>query len=108
MTARVSTNGAHGVLQALVLENELLRTMVLPELGGKLWQLTGQRTGQEFLWHNAQLQPGQVPFGATHDDNFFGGWDELFPNDVPRNSLELLETTVLSVGGARVPELRTW
>src|SRR5680860_317377 len=83
MTARVSTDGAHGGLQALVLENEFLRAVVLPELGGKLWQLTGRRTGREFLWHNAQLQPGQVPFGATYDDNFFGGWDELFPNDVP-------------------------
>jgi len=46
MTARVSTDGAHGGLQALVLENELLRAVVLPELGGKLWQLTGLRTGQ--------------------------------------------------------------
>lgn len=85
MTARVSTDSAHGGLQALVLENELLRAVVLPELGGKLWQLTGQQTGREFLWHNAQLQPGQVSFGATYDDNFFGGWDELFPNDVPED-----------------------
>jgi len=39
MTARVGTDSAHGGLQALVLENELLRAVVLPELGGKLWQL---------------------------------------------------------------------
>jgi hypothetical protein len=83
MTARVSTDGAHESLQAVVLKNELFRAVVLPELGGKLWQLTGLRIGPEFLWHNAQLQPGQVPFGATYDDNFFGGWDEVFPNDVP-------------------------
>jgi hypothetical protein len=24
-----------------------------------------------------------VPFGAVYDDVFFGGWDELFPNDMP-------------------------
>lgn len=46
MTARVSTDGAHESLQAVVLENELLRAVVLPELGGELWQLTGLRTGQ--------------------------------------------------------------
>lgn len=65
MTARVSTDGSQGGLKALVLENEVLRAVVLPELGGKLWQLTGKRTGREFLWHNAQLQPGQVPMAEV-------------------------------------------
>lgn len=36
MTARVSTDGAHESLQAVVLKNELLRAVVLPELGGEL------------------------------------------------------------------------
>ena len=36
--------------------------------------------GHEFLWHNAQLQPGQVPFSATCDAKFFGGCDEFLPN----------------------------
>lgn len=82
MTVRVSDEWAYRGLQALVLENEELRVVILPELGGKIWQITGVRTNRDFLWHNPRVGPRQVPFGSNYDDNFFGGWDELFPNDV--------------------------
>lgn len=82
MTVRVSSDWAYRGLQALVLENEHLRVVVLPELGGKIWTVTSTRTNRQFLWHNERVHPRTVPFGASYDDSFFGGWDELFPNDV--------------------------
>ena len=83
MTARVSTAWSFNDLQALVLENHRLRVVVLPELGGKVWQVSDLRTGRDLLWQNPRTAARPVPFGSTYDDVFFGGWDELFPNDVP-------------------------
>lgn len=86
MRARVSTDWSFHGTQALVLENGRLRAVVLPALGGRIWQLT-QLTqlphGRDLLWHNPRITARPVPFGAVYDDVFFGGWDELFPNDAP-------------------------
>jgi hypothetical protein len=83
MTVRVTSDWSYRGLQALVLENERVRAVVLPELGGKIWQLTALRTGRDLLWHNPRLPARPLPFGSVYDDVFLGGWDELFPNDVP-------------------------
>ena len=71
----------HG-LRAVVLDNGTLRVVVLPELGGKIWQITDVRSGRDLLWHNPRLTARPIPFGSTYDDVFLGGWDELFPNDL--------------------------
>jgi Domain of unknown function (DUF5107) len=83
MTAHVTDEWTYRGLRVLVLSNDELRVVILPELGGKIWQLTDTRSGRDFLWHNPRVRPRQVPFGAVYDDVFFGGWDELFPNDMP-------------------------
>lgn len=81
--ARVETDWAWAGLTALVLTNDRLRVVVLPELGGRVWQITELAGGTDLLWHHPRLQPQRVPFGTGYDDNFIGGWDELFPNDLP-------------------------
>lgn len=83
MTAKVSTDWSFNGVQALVLSNDRLRVVLLPELGGKIWQITNLRVGRDLLWENPRLTARPVPFGSSYDDVFFGGWDELFPNDVP-------------------------
>lgn len=80
---RVTDEWTYRGLRALVLSTDELRVVILPELGGKIWQLTDTRSDRDFLWHNPRIKPRQVPFGAVYDDVFFGGWDELFPNDMP-------------------------
>lgn len=79
--AHITTDWSFRGLQTLVLTIDELRLVVLPELGGKIWQLTCARSGRDVLWHNSRVSPRQVPFGSIYDDVFFGGWDELFPND---------------------------
>lgn len=72
----------HG-LQALLLENDQLRVTILPELGGKIWSIVSKPHNQEMLWHHPHLKPRPAHHGATYDNWFCGGWDEVFPNDFP-------------------------
>jgi len=83
VTVRVSAEGSRYGLQTLVLDNERIHIVMIPELGGRIWQVTDLATGRDLLWHNPHVAPHRVPFGAVYDDVFFGGWDELFPNDMP-------------------------
>lgn len=83
MTVRLSSDWSYRGFRALVLENRLLRVVVLPELGGKIWSIVYKPRDREMLWHHPRVAPRPAPFGARYDDWFCGGWDELFPNDAP-------------------------
>jgi hypothetical protein len=72
--------GNHG-LRAVHLENEFLRVVILPEAGAKIWQITYKPLGADLLWNNAKVAPAHLPMDSLYDDNWSGGWDELFPND---------------------------
>ncbi len=75
--------GAPTGLVEVVLANAHLRVVLLPELGGRVWEVTHLASGRQLLWHHPQLALSPIPPGAVYDDNFLGGWDELFPNDEP-------------------------
>jgi len=66
-----------------VLENDLLRIEVLPELCGKIWSIISKPRKRELLRHNPGPTPHRVAPGSSFDGAFFGGWDEVFPNDAP-------------------------
>lgn len=70
----------HG-LRTIVLENRLLRIVLLPEAGGRIWQISYKPLDADLLWNNPALQPARQPLHTSYDDNWSGGWDELFPND---------------------------
>jgi len=67
----------------LTLDNGLMHVSLCPDLGGRIEDLIDLRTGKNWLWHPAGYQPGPraLPLGASFDDNWTGGWDEIFPND---------------------------
>ncbi len=64
------------------MENEFLRIEILPQLGGKIWTIEHRPSGRQFLWHHPKLRLQSLPMGANYDDHFFGGFDELLPNDM--------------------------
>lgn len=70
----------HG-LRTIVMENDAVRIVVLPEAGGKIWQITYKPFHTDLLWNHPSLAPARQPLHANYDDNWSGGWDELFPND---------------------------
>jgi galactose mutarotase-like enzyme len=83
MTARLEHAQFEG-FAAYALENDALRVVVLPELGGKIISLRSLRTGREWLWRNPHLPLWRPPADV---DNFgpydSGGWDEIFPTVNP-------------------------
>jgi hypothetical protein len=66
--------------RVLRLESDLLRIDVLPELGGRIYHWIHKPGDRDFLWQNPRILPKVLPAGSNYDDNFSGGWDELFPN----------------------------
>lgn len=79
----VSTDWSLRGFDAVVVENELLRLVVLPGLGAKIVRLDHKRRDLPLLWANPRNPIRPPAFGASYDDHFFGGWDELYPNDEP-------------------------
>ncbi|GAA2109188.1 hypothetical protein GCM10009841_30280 [Microlunatus panaciterrae] len=79
--ARVDADWPYRGFRAVVLENARLRAVVLPELGGKIISLQYKPADLELLWRHPRLPLRPVAFGSSYDDQFFGGWDELYPND---------------------------
>ncbi|MBD2022085.1 DUF4432 family protein [Leptolyngbya sp. FACHB-36] len=68
----------------LILENHALSLTVRPDLGGRIDQLHDRQTGQAWLWHPPGYDSSQarsLPIGASFDEHWSGGWDEIFPND---------------------------
>jgi hypothetical protein len=70
----------HG-LRTIEMENEVLRLVVVPEAGAKVWQIQYKPLAANLLWNNSALAPTRQPLHASYDDTWSGGWDELFPND---------------------------
>lgn len=76
------TNTQTGVA-TVSLENDLLKVVAAPEVGGRIVSIYNKETGYEFLWKNAALPLVRNEPGAPYDPNFYGGIDELLPNDLP-------------------------
>jgi Domain of unknown function (DUF5107) len=66
-------------------ENEHLRIQIAPDAGGKIISIFNKKIKKEFLWKNVSAALSIFPSGTDYDSNFFGGFDELIPNDVPEN-----------------------
>lgn len=56
--------------QAVRLENEYLRAIFLPELGGRLWSLYDKKNNKELLYKNSVFQPANL---ALRNAWFSGG-----------------------------------
>jgi len=65
------------------IESAHLLADISPSVGGRIVSLIEKSTGHEFLWRNPALPLRAMPPGTEYDPNFFGGIDELLPNDIP-------------------------
>ncbi|MBD2156161.1 DUF4432 family protein [Leptolyngbya sp. FACHB-16] len=70
--------------QVLKLENSKIRLTIRPDLGGRIDQLEDLETGHSWLWHPESYNSEEtrsLSIGASFDEAWTGGWDEVFPND---------------------------
>lgn len=65
------------------MQSDHLSVDVAPGVGGRVVSLRHKPTGQELLWRNSALTLERLPAFSEYDPNFYGGIDELIPNDVP-------------------------
>lgn len=72
-----------GPFDAMVLESDSLRAVVLPALGARVWELEDKARGRQWIWNRGLANLREQPVGACYDDAWAGGWEELFPNDAP-------------------------
>jgi hypothetical protein len=65
------------------LENRSFRIEVVPGQGGRIESIMDRISGKEWVWHPDGYEPTDrpLPIGASFDDNWRGGWEEVFPND---------------------------
>lgn len=66
---------------ALTLQNDVVRATVIPELGGRIWELRDVVRGVDWIWHRPDVPLQRCAPGDEYDSVWAGGWEELFPND---------------------------
>jgi len=84
-SCRVSVGTVAG-WRSVVLENDDLRVVVLPDKGAEIHQITDLRSGTAILFEApwGLQEPGSPPRSGSGEDafmwNYAGGWQELFPS----------------------------
>lgn len=72
-------------VEILTGENDVVKFKIAPASGGKIVSIYNKQLDKEFLWQNENISLQQHLTGADYDTNFYGGIDELIPNDIPEN-----------------------
>lgn len=70
-------------LPSIVLQNDHLRAGIIPEIGGKIYELTWKQLDWNVLWQNPRVPPQPFPVEAALGDFWCGGWDDIFPTCDP-------------------------
>jgi galactose mutarotase-like enzyme len=81
--ATVTSAWSYRGFQALVLENELLRVVVLPGHGARMTEMVSKAAGRDLLYHHPRFDVRAPVFGANVDDWWTGGIDEVAPTGHP-------------------------
>ena len=72
-------------VEVLTGENDHIKFVIAPATGGKILSVYNKLLQKEFLWSNKNLLFETHQSGADYDINFWGGIDELIPNDIREN-----------------------
>jgi hypothetical protein len=79
----VDTSLVRNGVPGISLEGDELSISIFPDAGGKILDLVHKPTGFNLLWQNPRVSLARTYAGAAFDDVWCGGWDELFPTDLP-------------------------
>lgn len=76
---QIDTDKQVNRLEAISMENDLLKVTILPGFGAKLFEFIYKPAGRDFLYHNPRCKPRQPVYGANIDNWWSGGMDEAIP-----------------------------
>jgi hypothetical protein len=66
-------------VEAVALESESLRVVIVPEMGAKIVSLLDRRNGVEWLVGPGERTFRPAVYGASFEQQDMSGWDEMFP-----------------------------
>jgi hypothetical protein len=66
----------------VTLENKKILVEIAPEVGARIARFVHKASGYDYLWRNENLPLRLEAPGTEYDPNFYGGIDELLPNDL--------------------------
>jgi galactose mutarotase-like enzyme len=90
----ISTDG----FEAIRLFNSCMSVSVMPQLGGKIFDLVDLKTGRDWLWKNPHIALRHPEPELDYEGAFdSGGWDEILFSVKP-SKLELCSGTSVSIG----------
>jgi len=55
-------------LTTVILENDLIKVVIIPEVGGKLENIIYKPQNIDFLWHNPRIETKRFLFIVNNDD----------------------------------------
>ncbi|HEY3779606.1 MAG TPA: hypothetical protein VGL56_00880 [Fimbriimonadaceae bacterium] len=67
------------------LQNKQVSVDIHPEVGGRISSFVHLRSGYDYVWCNTGIPNRREEPGTEYDPNFFGGLEELLPNDLEEN-----------------------
>ena len=75
------TRSHQGPFESIILGNGIVSAELIPGLGGRVWNLRDHAADKQWIWHNPNVPLRKCQPADAYDDNWSGGWEELFPND---------------------------
>lgn len=67
-------------MKRLILENEYLRMVVLPDYGAKISEITDKKANYQWMWEDPQRKLRERNYGDLFEKHDISGFDECFPN----------------------------
>jgi galactose mutarotase-like enzyme len=90
------------------LSNSCLSVSIMPQLGGKIYEIVDLRSGRDWLWKNPHIALSHPSPGMNYDrDHDTGGWDEILFSVKPC-TLDLPDGNRLSIGDHGIAVDRPW
>jgi galactose mutarotase-like enzyme len=85
MACIITDDWSYRGFKTVILENELIRVTVLPDLGAKIHELIYKPSGHDFMYHHPRVECRTPVFDVNIDNWWTGGMDEAIPTGHPCN-----------------------
>lgn len=83
MACTITDEWSYRGFKTVILENELIRVTVLPDLGAKIYEFIYKPSYHDFMFHHPRVECRTPVFDVNVDNWWSGGMDEAIPTGHP-------------------------